>query len=70
MLKNIFPSEESFNNAKALTYMLNLNPLMDENHRKLLLYTQDGNTPPPKDTVEMYHTLDVANVPTSMIRNE
>ena len=43
---------------------------MDENHRKLLLYTQDGNTPPPKDTVEMYHTLDVANVPTSMIRNE
>ena len=68
-VKELFPSDDHFRKAMAITYMLNLDPAAVPVDRHFLLYTQVEGHIPPKQAVHLYHTLDVADVPLTLISN-
>ena len=68
-VKLMFPSKESFEKAMALVYMLKLDPAHNQTDKDFLLYTQKEEVAPPKNAVHLYHTLDVADVPLTLIGN-
>ena len=68
-LQSILTSNDQFQNAMAICYMLHLKPHENPQDKELLLFTQDGTRSPPKDLLHFYHTLEVAEVPLSLIKN-
>ena len=70
LLKDQFTSKQDFENSMALTYLLHLDPVTNAKHRELLQYLQSDSSSPPHDKRLLYHKLDIAEVPLSLIGND
>ena len=70
LLKDLFTSKQDFENSMVLTYLLHLDPVTNAKHRELLQYLQSDASSPPHDKRLLYHKLDIAEVPLSLIGND
>ena len=61
---------EQYRNSMALVYILKLDPISKKSDRDFLIFTQREGSLPPKDIISIYHDLDIAEVPSSLISNK
>jgi hypothetical protein len=61
--------KKQYNDAMAISYMLSLNPKINKEDEQMLMFTQVSDMDMPKRIMELYHLLDINNVPLHLINN-